>query len=780
MRAVHRPLIVLLSAALLLTAAPAGAAPAAAEPAAAVAAFDPQTVVAQDPNVSYLGTPVSSRIITNMVLGQEGGVSMTYGVYRGSKDTDSPATFVVADTLTGEIVRTIPLVGADHATEIRRSVDGKIYMTTTGTYSLWVYDPQTTQVRQIGLINPESPADGYGWSMAAAENGRMYIGSYPKGLLYLYDPADDSITNLGRIDETQSYIRALAYDMERGNLYVGAGGSSAQIWKVEPDGTKTPLLNDVDTPGATDHSFISTFTFVDDRLFARGGLSELLVIGADDQVEYWRGDGKEAFGYQVTPRPDAPGRYIFTFQETFWEYDSETATTRDLGIPNNGYLNDAYWVELDDPQWPGWTMIAATNDGVVKLNLETGTSEAHPIDYRNPTTIQKILTGPDSLYASGYMIGLAPFDSATGAAGETLQSGQFESSAVRDGRMLLGTYGHGRLMEYDPATGAAPRQVFSLQAQEQDRPFGLGYDPVTDRAFMVTVPYYGHNQGALAVHDFTTGTTAVYKDEIVTEQSMIDVLHHDGLVYIGTTIDGGLGAVPSGQTDAHFIVFDPDTGQVVQDIIPVAGDEGVTGLMVGPDGLIWGVSEDTVFKYDPATEQIVYSEQLLGNRYGSSTVWAWAYLNIGADGNVYGTNRNSLFRIDAETMEYTRLVDRAGNYANVDSNGDVFFSHGVHLFRYDVPELQPVTPLEVVFTDRPGPVHDTYTIPEVEGLDYLVAGEVVAAGVYPGRGGVSVTAVATEGFVIADGATSEWSHTFRWGPPLGDGPGQDPFADEED
>jgi hypothetical protein len=514
----------------------------------------------------------------------------------------------------------------------------------------------------------------------------MYIGSYPKGLLYLYDPATGTIENLGQVDPTQKYIRALAYDLERGNLYVGVGGSRAQIYKISRDGTKKALLSEERTPGAMDHSFISTFTVVDGKLFARGGLSELLVIDANDEVEYWKGDGKEAFGYQVTPRPDAPGRYIFTYAETFWEYDSTTRTTRDLGIPNNGYLNDGFWTQLDDPEWPGWTLVAATHQGVVKLNLERGISEGADIDYRNPILIQKLLDGPDSLYASGYMVGLAPFDSVTGVAGSTVQAGQFESSAVRDGKMLLGTYGHGRLLEYDPATGAAPREIFSLQAEEQDRPFALDYDPVTDTAWMGTVPYYGHNQGALTSYDFTTGTKTVWTDEIIHEQSVISVLHHDGLVYVGTTLDGGLGAEPSGETEAHFIVFDPTTGTKVRDLVPVPGDEGVTGLMVGPDGLIWGVSEDTVFKYDPSTEEIVFSEPMLGTRYGTSTVWAWAYLGIGKDGNVYGTNRSQLFRIDAETMEYTKLVNGVGNYLNIDASGDVVFASGVNVYKYAVPD----------------------------------------------------------------------------------------------
>ncbi|WP_163543247.1 hypothetical protein [Occultella kanbiaonis] len=717
----------------------------------------PEQIVAQNPNLTHLGAPVSSRIITNMVLGEEDGISMTYGVYRGNAASGSPATLVVADTATGAIVRTIPLAGTDHATEIRRSTDGRIYMVTSN-LTLWTYDPATHEARNIGLINPASPSDGYGWSLADGPDGTMYIGTYPQGLLFRYDPADDSITNLGRVDETQAYIRALAYDHERGNLYVGVGGSSAQIYKIGADGTKTALLTEENAPGAGDESFITSFTFVGDRLFARLNPSRLTVITAADEVEFIGAD-RSMFGYNVAQRPDDPNTYIFT-TSTFWEYNALTQEVRNTGVPSNGFLNDSRWVERDDPQWPGWTLEAATGNGVAAYNPDTGQVTSAAIGYTNPVTVQKLFVGPDSMYASGYMVGLAPFDSVTGEHGTTVQAGQYESSAVRDGRLLLGAYGNGRLMEYDPVTGANPRQIFSLEAEDQDRPFGLDYDPVGDRIFMGTVAHYGRNQGALTVYEFATDTKTVYTDEIVTEQSVIDVLYHDGLVYLGTTIDGGLGAPPSGQTDAHFIVFDPDTGQVVRDLIPVAGDEGVTGLLLGPDGLIWGVSEDTVFKYDHATGEIVYSEKLLAARYGTATVWAHAYLTVGADGNVYGSNRFTFFRIDPQTMEHTTIVNGVGSYAVADEAGDVLFSTGAQVFTYDVPE--PVTPQDVLFTDLAGPARDRYTIPDVEGVEYLVAGEVAPAGVHAASGEVSVTAVATEGHVITDGATSAWSHSFQW------------------
>ncbi|WP_251840720.1 ThuA domain-containing protein [Oceanitalea stevensii] len=80
-----------------------------------------------------------------------------------------------------------------------------------------------------------------------------------------------------------------------------------------------------------------------------------------------------------------------------------------------------------------------------------------------------------------------------------------------------------------------------------------------------------------------------------------------------------------------------------------------------------------------------------------------------------------------------------------------------------------VTPAPVTFTDEYGTADDTFTVPRSTGVVYLVDGEVVAPGTYPGAGTVTVTAQAAEGFVLADGAATEWTHTFSTaGPPAPD------------
>ncbi|WP_413452409.1 glycoside hydrolase family 97 catalytic domain-containing protein [Georgenia phoenicis] len=76
------------------------------------------------------------------------------------------------------------------------------------------------------------------------------------------------------------------------------------------------------------------------------------------------------------------------------------------------------------------------------------------------------------------------------------------------------------------------------------------------------------------------------------------------------------------------------------------------------------------------------------------------------------------------------------------------------------PELTEVTPAPVTFTDGPGTAQDSYTVPEVEGVEYVLGGAVVGAGTYPGVGTVNLRARAAEGFVLAEDAVAEWSFTF--------------------
>lgn len=658
-----------------------------------------QEVLDQDPNVRWLGQPVTSRIGSPAVVGQEDGRWVSYQVFKGRPNTENPGALTITDIETGEVIRVLRMNTVESATCVVRATDGKIYLGTYSDRHLWVYDPVTHQLRDIGAFNPADIPAGQVFGMTPGPNGTVYIGAYPHANVYHYDPATDVITNLGSASTTEKYVHGMAYDPDNDDLYVGVGGIKASIWRWSDGGRGelTRVTNESTMPGLEAEVFVSKITWLHGRLFVRTKNNALAVLQTDGTVDYWKAE-RAVFGFRFFEVPGDPNLVMYGFGGNLFHYDIAARTTRQIGGSISAYIGDLAWVDVpgDDPDWPGLTIYGADAAGVIRLNLESGASESHEVDFAQPTKIQKIFRGPDNrMWASGYMIGLAEINTAGGPALPTVNSGQYESGMVRGDQMYLGSYGNARFNSFDPATPTTkPRVLFDGLAQKQDRPFALAYNPDRDEAYLGSVPMYGQHQGGLAVYEFAGGSHEWFTSEVVDGQSVISVVYNpgDGLVYVGTTLDGGLGSTENPQTEAKLVVWDPATRTTVSEIVPVPGAEGITGLVVGPDQKVWGIAENVLFTLAPDTREVDHTQRLPFGGYGDNkTYWVWAFLNVSPiDNNVYGTVSYRTFRIDGRTKEFTMLVDGVGHWGMTDDRGDLYFAGlSTHMFKYVVP--QPIT-----------------------------------------------------------------------------------------
>ncbi|MGO1949597.1 MAG: hypothetical protein ACTH1D_08180 [Mycobacteriaceae bacterium] len=175
-------------------------------------------ILAGDPRISYLGTPVRSQIVGVPCVGIEDGRAVAYEMFKGIGDTAQPGTFVVFDIETGETLRTFPLDGVDNNWGVTRAADGTVYIATYHDYALYRYDPATKEITNLGPINAESPKDGYPWAMAPGPGNTVFVGTYRKGDLWQYHPDTDTFENLGHEgwappepDQAQ-YIRQVAWE----------------------------------------------------------------------------------------------------------------------------------------------------------------------------------------------------------------------------------------------------------------------------------------------------------------------------------------------------------------------------------------------------------------------------------------------------------------------------------------------------------------------------------------------------------------------------------------
>ena len=669
-------------------------------------ATDPRVnaILEQDENIDHLGTPVTSHSPSQAVLGKEDGRWMSYQVFKGVANSEYPAVFGVTDVETGEILRTCTLEGAEHARNLNKASDGKVYWATFYNDDFWQYDPETQNCRNLGTIDPAA-ANSDIFGLSPGPNGTMFLGAYPDTRLYKFDPATDEIELLQQIDPDEEYIHSIAYREETDTVYVGTGGQNPKLWEVADAGAGeiTAFIDDSNVPGLKEAAnWIDRMDIVEGRIVAQVGL-RMLVAQFDGTIDFWQPDTDDRFfGHHSIPGHE-PGTVLFSGGDnTLWQYDVESKQASATGVDITEYMSHGE-VEVVD----GVPLLFATELGnVIIADLESGEVRSRSeIDFQQPTVLRTLVNGPDdTLWIGAADGGLAQADK-TGEEHEykTERSGFFSGVTAGD-ELYLGSYGNAQFWNM-PLESGEPQLVTDGVDEGQDRPYTMAYNPDRSEIYMGTVAGYGLNQGGFMVYNTETGVHEWFTTEIITEQSVISVAYNpvDQLVYIGTTLDGGNGAPETDQTVAELIVWDPESREVISRSEPVPeGREGITGLAVDPQGKVWGVGEDSLFVYDPETGESTVTGTVAPRYREDGTYWKWATLGwSSADQTMYGHAGSNVFRIDPETGEPTTLVTGVAEFT-VDPVGDLYFSAGAHLFRYNVADTEVCD--ETIDADRHGPL----------------------------------------------------------------------------
>lgn len=664
-----------------------------------------------------IGGIVKGTINEDTAVGIEDGKPVLYSVFKGRGET--PTVFAVIDAATRGVLRTFPMAGVEAAWGVKTSTDGQVYVGSHYDGGLYRYNPNGKTFGFVGKFGSETHV----FSLVAGPGGKMYAGTYPSGKLFVYDPAVGTISDLGDFDPEQKYVRSLAYDAGRNVLYVGVGGSKSRIFRLNPDGSRSELLAGRIAGGGDTYAWPYGMEFAEDRLFVKFSNGDLLVLRGDtNAVDYYDPAGIDIHSERVTPIPGQPGKVLYANSGHLYAYDVETRSSTQLKTISGGInFHEGKFVDLGNPEWPGLTFVAGGAFGkILHYNMATNRAEVRPSGYEGaPTLIQSIHQGPGGkMYVAGYMAGFTSYDPVTGDISDSEDFGQVESSAVRQGKMLIGAYAGSRILEYNPNlpwSSSNPRQLFDLRAHQQDRPFAMTYAEDIDKLFVGTVPNSTSLQGALTMYDFATKKLDVFRN-IIPNQSIVSMVYKNGLLYVGTTVYGGLGTSGPTEQNAKLFVFDPVTKQKVFETIPVSGRKGVTGLHVGPDGMIWGIAEDTIFIFNPDTRLFTYKAAKLRRYKADGTTWTYGFLQTGADGNVYGTSRGQFFMVKPDTKEFVMLNGSYGNYLNRDEAGNLYFSdNNSDLWKYippvEVPDVTPPLTAAGLSPQQPNGGNGWYTVP---------------------------------------------------------------------
>lgn len=675
--------------------------------------------------ITNLGVQVMNVSLPTGAVGREAtGNDVIYTVVTGET-----ALFVIVDIKTKTVLKQFRLPGVTGTWTVLSTRNGIVYIGGYNKAYLYKYDDSNNLLENLGI---PIPGTSVLYQMSEGKDGKIYGGAYPSGSLWEYDPVQNRITDMGQTVPGCDYTRSTAYDSENCKLYAGTG---TRPGVVEIDLNKPDYLTDKVRrkdilPQVYKHEEKKNIVFAYDLNYVHGKVfvkksdtvHEMIVLEAAtgkliDVID--KETGKQIHDIPMSSRGVSPknpneNKVYYTHEGYLYSYDLvENCIERVKKKANpNEYMRVKFeaitygYVQLNEEGWPGYTLVMLVGNGghLCKYNLETDRVVVELIDLpKQPVLINDISKGPDGkIYAGGYLSGNVGVYNPT--AGETeifYGISQSEGMTNLGIKMYFGVYPKARILEYDLSKPwkregnrdicqeANPLEILCLAEEcfgKQDRPFAMLGVEEENKVFIGTAPYYGKVGGALAVYDASVRKAEVYSGDtsIAPDQSIMTLAYQRGMLYIGTSVAGGINSVPT-TSEGKLIIWDGAKKEKVFETIPVEGKISINGLIIGPDKNIWGLANGTLFIFDTKCRKVIYRKDITPDYIRN---WRDGFLSLGADGNVYGTSGGKLYKIDSNTKDVTMIIDDEVFGLAQDDIGNLYMKKGNQMLRYTIPGLK--------------------------------------------------------------------------------------------
>jgi hypothetical protein len=654
-----------------------------------IAADGADGVGTEDGRITEIGTPLQDvLLIGGVVAPGPGGGTVLWSVSSGD-----PAHLNAVDPASGEVVARYDLPGAGGSWAVTAAPDGSVYVGTYGSAKLFRW------TESDGLTDLGNPAGaGFVWDVTTDADSVVYGGTSPGGTLFSFDPAAGEFRDYGQLDPDRLYVRSVATHGD--TIFAGTEnpGRVYAVDKVTGDREMLPVPDSLEDPDA---AWAYDVDVVGDYLYVRLGTAFPSPLFVWDIVgEEWVDRIDNAHGLEPSPADENGGVYLIRDYKLV-RYDPVSGEVTETGMPFTGRVANTRgigWAELDDPDYPGKTLVGLLWRGMMfRYNPTTQASsfvqtaiEGEPID------ITAISEGPDGrVYTGGFLNGgFAAVDHDSGAIEEFHTFSQSEGMLNHEGRLFVGAYPDARVYAYDPTLswhspeyspnpepGHAenPERLFDLEADQQIRPRALV--SADDLVAIGTLAVLGELAGVLAIYDPASGELVTRERGVVADQGITSLAFRDGIVYGGTTIYSGHSATPPTQPEAKVFAWSIAENRKLWEFVPAPGKPTIPALTFDADGRLWGIAGEEVFAIDVANAEV--TERL---SYGSSTSSQGSLEFDPVNGVLYGSLAGqALFTIDPGDSGLEMIHEGAVSHLAVHSSGDVYFSAGSTLFHYDAP-----------------------------------------------------------------------------------------------
>ena len=517
---------------------------------------------------------------------------------------------------TDQVTATVP--SAHYPTAMLLSRSGVIYIGAAYAGHLFCYDPGAGRLDNLGAIN--LPDDTFPCRIDEDVQGVLWIGCYGSAGLTSYDPKTGEFVRYGRMDETDMYCYPLC----------------------APDGTIA-----CDIKMTRPHVVV-----LDPRTGVRKVVGPVV--------------SKEDGGASSLMRASDGTLYIQSFEGNFRLAGFEAVRVDTLPEPAPlPTMSDGAVVDFADRDEQMYRVVEMRQP-------ETGETRRLPITYKSAgSELFLVHRGPDdNIYGSSILpLHLFRYVPSSGEMTDlgicSTAAGEAYSMGNLDGKLYICSYPGARLSVYDPSR---PYR-FGLEADSNPRDLGrvdeVSYRPramVTGpmgRVWIASVPDYGLWGGPLSWFDPGTEQFGTYCD-IAGEASCWSLawLSRQGLLAVGTTINGGSGTRPR-VSQAVLFLWDYEREEKVWEGTLDRSISAINALVVGEDGLLYGTAlgdgGPVLFAFDPVSQAFLYAIPLDGRPLDLG-------LQNGPDGKIYGFTTASFYEFDPSRRAITSLYEEEGTF----------------------------------------------------------------------------------------------------------------------
>ena len=483
-------------------------------------------------------------------------------------------------------------------------------------------------------------------SLTEDKDGRIWAATYPNNQLVSFNPQNSSLQNHGQLakESWTQYPRSIAVDAH-GWVYVGSGLAASQIYayNIQSHATQALLSSSQRVSGTAVVTQSQS-----NVVYARNGRQQFMLTNG-------KASGLSA-GAQVAESNLKGGAQNLV--------DREFPSGRRLVSVD---MHDRTLVTRD----------ASGQQKTVKFNY---TTQGAALTFVCATGDNKVCGGTRfPMHTFYYSAGDNKFDS------KQLPR-QPNVMAALGSRLYVAAYPDGKLFQESENGKNEFSEVLNAYPSI-NRPHAMLIMGGGSQIALAGTPEYGTTGGGMMFWNRSSGQKSrIDHWHLVPNhsvQAMVEL--SNGMLLGGTTVAPGTGGVTKATDSSELFLMDANTHEVRWRGAPVPGAKTITDLMVGADGLVYGLADSVdLFVFNPNNRQVVsvnrFSKDLGPSVYAQGTR---AFVK-GADGNIYVLLYNGIGKVDTKAHTVSRVVSSPVRITvgGAAANGRIYFGSNNHLYSW--------------------------------------------------------------------------------------------------